>query len=83
MEHSDWVRLVAHVRNEMHRYFPNCPPLDMTVKVVSPVGMVIVATPDEGATEMTFKQINADESDAEWLEFRTPTGRILTIPFMD
>lgn len=80
MDHDDWLRLVAHIRNEFHRYFPDCPTSDMGVRVLPSCGLEVTVSPDEGHTVMTFIQCNHDDSEAEWFEFLTPSARTLTIP---
>jgi hypothetical protein len=81
MDRDDWVALVAHIRAEFHRYFPDCPISDMGVRVLPACGLEVTLSPDDGKTEMRFVQTNHDESDAEWFAFRTPTRRTITIPF--
>jgi hypothetical protein len=81
MTHDDWIRIVAHLRTEIVRYFPNCPPHDVSVNVLPSCGIELILTPDEGQTEIRLVQTNHDDSDAEWFSFRTPTRRIVTVPF--
>jgi hypothetical protein len=73
--------LVAHLRTELIRYYPDTPETDIGVRLCGSGAIELYI--DTGANPLRFIQANVHDSDADWFEFLSlSSGRVLTLPLM-